>query len=185
MNKIAEASGEEASTHSTQTETWNHNRQKSGGRQVWKIEPNGWWPQLPGKDMPKGWDLTWKPVYDKKTQRYRWVGAARVSGKRMCLECRAVAVTGKTKWCRSCAKSRKRQQTSASVQKYRVSVRNLRNSPIQAEALTNEDLKVGYYHTGRPEISPGEPAKPNWNRPETDWTWNKHKPKPQTQTETE
>jgi hypothetical protein len=149
MHKIAKASLPEAPEALTQTETLlRHNRRGRYGCQAsrsrgtnWKITPRAWWPELPGKDMPKGWDLTWKPVYDKETQRYRWIGAARVSGKRMCLECRAVAVTGKAKRCRSCAKSRKRQQTSASVQKYRVSVRNLRNSPIQAEALTNEDFK--------------------------------------------
>jgi hypothetical protein len=158
MNKIAEASGEEAST---QTETWNHNRQKNGGRQVWKITPRVWWPELPGKDMPKGWDLTWRPVYDKDTERYTWQGAAKISGKRLCLQCRVVAVRGIQRYCRACAKNRKRTSDRNHISNKRVSVGKTGFSPIQAEALTNEDLKVGYYHTGRPEIIAERTGKTN------------------------
>jgi hypothetical protein len=154
MSKKVEAS-EEAPTQ-TATETWNYNRRGRYGCQAsrsrgtnWKITPRAWWPELPGKDMPKGWDLTWKPVYDKDTKRYTWQGAAKISGKRLCLQCRVVAVTGIQRYCRACAKSRKRHSTAGSMSKHRSSVRKTGFSPIQAEALTNEDLKVGYYHTGK------------------------------------
>jgi hypothetical protein len=156
MNKAAKASRKEAFT---QTETSNHNYRKSRERQVWKIEPNGWWPQLPGKDMPGGWDLTWKPVYDKDAKRYRWEGIAKIPGKRLCRECRKVAVSGVQRYCRDCARNRKRASDRNHISNKRVSVGKTGFSPTQAEALTNEDLKVGYYHTGKTEMSPGEPAQ--------------------------
>lgn len=74
----------------------------------WKYEPQAWWPELPGKETPKGWDLTWKPVYDPEKETYRWIGAPTIGGKRLCLECRQVPVRAIQRYCRNCNKSRKR-----------------------------------------------------------------------------
>jgi hypothetical protein len=115
---------------------------KAGPKATWKIEPKAWWPELPGKDMPKGWDLTWKPVYDKETKKYRWEGPPKISGKRMCVNCRQVAVRGNQRYCRTCAKSRRRSQTRLAMEKRRSLVSKTPFSPIQAEALTKTVLET-------------------------------------------
>jgi hypothetical protein len=104
----------------------------------WKVEPRGWWPELPGKATPTGWDLTWKPVFEGAARSYHWEGIAKVSGRRLCRECRKVAVHGIYRYCRTCARDRKRASDRNHIGNKRVYVGKTADSPIQAEALTNE-----------------------------------------------
>src|SRR5260370_17714873 len=77
-------------------------------RQVigWPVKPHAWWPELPGKATPEGWDLTHKVEFDEARQCYVWQPPKPIV-KRGCKDC-GVAVTGITRYCTACAKSRKR-----------------------------------------------------------------------------
>jgi hypothetical protein len=84
----------------------------------WKVEPKGWWPELPGKAGK------YNPPIAK-------------AFKKMCRMCRRVEVTGLKQYCDGCARTRNRAAYRISKQKSRSRVQKTGFSPFGAEALTN------------------------------------------------
>ena len=72
---------------------------------TWKREPQAWWPELPGRDMPGGWDATWKHHYENG--KHYWepgVGGTRPL-RAVCKRCRHNRVSKiRDKYCAGCAR---------------------------------------------------------------------------------
>jgi hypothetical protein len=94
--------------------------------------PSFWWPKLPGKATPPGWNIGWSPTFEDGCWTWAPYGG---SAKRVCGECKKASVKGIARYCDVCSKSRRRGQTRAAVSKHRSSVSKTGFSPIGAEAL--------------------------------------------------
>ena len=75
---------------------------------IWKREPQAWWPELPGRDMPQGWDETYKHHYEDG--KHYWLPSIGVkrSMKRLCLKCRRRPIGDRPQqYCSVCANKKK------------------------------------------------------------------------------
>jgi hypothetical protein len=87
-------------------------------------------PYVPMPPLPK-----WIP---EKQEPKPIVKPRKIRQRKHCLgqDCKSF-VTGKTKYCKHCAKSQKRASNAASMRKRRSRVRKTGFSPLRAEALTS------------------------------------------------
>jgi hypothetical protein len=110
----------------------------------WKCLPQAWWPEVPGKSTPKGWNPMWTHSYDKKTSQHNWESPVAIKSARLCKECRQVKVKSIKRYCSTCANRRRRSQTRSAVAKIRSSVSKTGFSSIAAEVLTKPKTQCGY-----------------------------------------
>jgi hypothetical protein len=96
----------------------------------WKVEPKGWWPELPGKAGE------YNPPMTK-------------AFKKVCRSCRKVEVQGLKRYCEGCARTRNRAAYRISKQKSRSRVQKTGFSLIDAEALTKANLNIRYNDPSR------------------------------------
>jgi hypothetical protein len=100
----------------------------------WKVEPKGWWPELPGKAGE------YNPPMAK-------------AFKKVCRSCRKVEVEGLRRYSERCARTRNRAVYRISKAKSRSRVQKTGFSSIRAKGLTKADSDIRYNDSVQPDLA--------------------------------